>query len=171
MKICSKCGQEKKEEDFSIDTTKIDNLYSSCKLCRIKYYSKNRKRMINLHRQYEQSIKGKKTLKHYRETPQGYYSILKYNAKLRKINFDLTKEEYINWYNKQERRCIYCNITEDELKKKQNHYKRLTIDRKDNNKGYELDNIVLCCYRCNTIKGNSISYEKMIKIGEIIQNG
>ena len=32
--------------------------------------------------------------------------------------------------------------------------KRLTIDRLDNSRGYSLDNIVWCCYRCNAIKGD-----------------
>ena len=34
------------------------------------------------------------------------------------------------------------------------------MDRKDNNKGYEKDNVVPCCWRCNNGRGNLFSYEE-----------
>ena len=38
----------------------------------------------------------------------------------------------------------------------------------NNNLGYLLDNIVLCCNRCNTIKTSFFSYEEMKLVGKII---
>lgn len=43
------------------------------------------------------------------------------------------------------------------------------LDRKDNNKGYSLENCVVCCKDCNTIKSNKLSYAQMKKVGLIIQ--
>ena len=44
--------------------------------------------------------------------------------------------------------------------------RRLTVDRKDNDKGYSLDNMVLACHRCNSIKGDWFSYDEMKEIAE-----
>lgn len=42
------------------------------------------------------------------------------------------------------------------------------IDRIDNNKGYLLDNVVPCCYRCNQIKSDVLSYEEMLVVAEAL---
>ena len=39
---------------------------------------------------------------------------------------------------------------------------RLTLDRVDNTKGYELSNIVLACRRCNYMKGSWLTSEQML---------
>lgn len=36
------------------------------------------------------------------------------------------------------------------------------LDRIDNARGYHADNVVLCCYQCNTIKGRRLSYQQMM---------
>lgn len=46
--------------------------------------------------------------------------------------------------------------------------KRLTIDRKDNKIGYIIDNMVLCCFRCNSTKSDFFTFEEMLKIGKKI---
>lgn len=43
---------------------------------------------------------------------------------------------------------------------------RLTVDCKDNNAGYFLDNIVLSCANCNRIKGNTLTFEEMMYVGQ-----
>ena len=61
--------------------------------------------------------------------------------------------------------CEYCEITEELWLSK---YKRtLEIDRKNNDKGYGLDNITWACHRCNVIKNNLLSYQEMKEIGAI----
>jgi len=42
----------------------------------------------------------------------------------------------------------------------------MTIDRKDNNKGYTPDNVVPACFLCNKIKGNFFTEEEMLRIGK-----
>jgi len=68
----------------------------------------------------------------------------------RKIQWTLTDEEYARTLG--DGICHYC------------HEKILTggvgLDRKDNARGYEADNVVPCCYSCNFEKGSLISFEE-----------
>jgi hypothetical protein len=47
---------------------------------------------------------------------------------------------------------------------------RLTVDRKDNDKGYAPNNICIACLRCNDLKGDFFSHRDMLKIGKIIRH-
>jgi 5-methylcytosine-specific restriction endonuclease McrA len=91
------------------------------------------------------------------------------------IVITITKEEFIAWYNNQEQKCYYCDRTLGEIKRditeQKTHKNRLTIDRKDNNGGYSINNIALACRRCNEIKGNYFTENKMLEIGKILYGG
>lgn len=56
--------------------------------------------------------------------------------------------------------CGYCHrlLTADEV----------TLDRKDNSRGYTPDNVVPACRRCNVIKGEVLTYEQMTKVAAFI---
>lgn len=56
------------------------------------------------------------------------------------------------------RKCVYCGDTHN-----------IGLDRIDNTKGHEIDNVVPCCYECNVARGNNFSYEEMLIIGESIR--
>lgn len=188
-KICTKCKNEKPLNQFCKGNDK-DDLNYQCKKCqhefyKIYYQSIIRKEKICLicnneflpktNHQKCCSLKctlihNKNQRKKHRLSPKAIWSILKQNTKNKK--FQITKEKFINWYNKQEQKCYYCERTLEQVKndnKETNRYKtRLSIDRKDNNKGYKLNNIVLCCYRCNTIKGEYFTEQEMKQIGRTI---
>ena len=89
---------------------------------------------------------------------QGIYSTIRESAERRGIPFEISKEEFIQWFKENPQQCFYCGITAEEAQNMSDSMnskaKRLTIDRLDNRKGYSLDNIVWCCYRCNAIKGD-----------------
>ena len=111
---------------------------------------------------------------------KGIFQILKNNVRVhnerknsKKIKIVVIREDFIKWYDNQEKNCYYCSKTLAELKLnvKDPFYKnRLSIDRKDNDKDYELKNMVLACYRCNTIKGDYFTEQEMLEIGKIIKN-
>lgn len=44
------------------------------------------------------------------------------------------------------------------------------LDRTDNTKGYDKDNCVVCCGRCNFGKGNRYSYDEWFKMNECFRN-
>ena len=120
----------------------------------------------------EHKIYLKHYLRKYLLTANGIYSHLKYESKRRKIKILFTKKEFEHWYNKQEQICYYCARTVKEIindKKERINVKfRLSIDRKNNKKGYTINNIVLACYRCNCIKSEYFTAKEMLKIGKIL---
>lgn len=60
--------------------------------------------------------------------------------------------------------CHYCRTElNTDIRKKWRSF-----DRKDNNRGYERDNVVVCCNSCNTVKSDTFSYEQMVKLGQLI---
>jgi len=117
-------------------------------------------------------------LERYKKTPQYIYNFLKENSKRRSQPILLSRQEFVDWYNKQDKKCFYCGVLEKKMPevvrrsywKNRKLSKRLTIDRMDNKKGYAVDNIVLACPRCNGVKSDFFTVNEMKKIGkEIIQ--
>jgi hypothetical protein len=44
------------------------------------------------------------------------------------------------------------------------------LDRKDNYRPYDFDNLVVCCLRCNKSKNTHFTYEEWKSIGAVIRN-
>ena len=117
----------------------------------------------------------KKQLKNFRHNRSisGIFSHLKFSAKKRNIEFKILKDKFVIWYNNQQKICYYCGRSIEETKNdiglNSKNY-RLSIDRKNNTEGYELNNIVLACNRCNNIKGSYFSSDEMLIIAKEILN-
>lgn len=103
----------------------------------------------------------------YKHNPKYIYKIIKQNSRVRKRPFNLSQSDFIRWYNKQKRICVYCGIKESYIKTK--GFGRLTIDRKNNLLGYIIPNMVLACIICNDVKGKYLSSKEMKIIGKIIK--
>lgn len=93
------------------------------------------------------------------------YVTYKNAARRRNYVFSLTKDEfrYITG-----QKCYYCNIEPKQIcfgKRTNGAYIYNGIDRLDNEKGYEINNIVSCCGMCNAAKSNHSKeyFEKWIK--------
>lgn len=131
MKKCTKCKKEKESnlKNFYKDSRAKDGLSSSCKECggniRKKYFQENHSKILILKKQY-------------RKTPKSKYSRYKTSARVRKYYFELTLEEFSKLIYQ---RCYYCGSEEF-----------IGIDRKDNKKGYTVENSVSCCKECNFSK-------------------
>ena len=70
------------------------------------------------------------------------------NAKKRGIEFNITSEQFAQIVKQP---CHYC----DSYSIDRNPYSRGNgVDRKDSNRGYEIDNCVPCCATCNFVKNN-----------------
>jgi len=139
-----------------------------------KIWNKNHRKEINSRMKKYRKVHIEeihKSKKIYYQSIPGIWTMSKFGAKQRNIDFLITKEEFINWYNNQKQECYYCGRSLEELKQDNlGHDNRLSIDRKDNSKGYTLDNIVLACFRCNFTKSNYFTEQEMLKIGSIIRN-
>jgi hypothetical protein len=61
------------------------------------------------------------------------------DAKRRGVNFELSQEEFLSFNGKS---CEYCGSELDTIR----------LDRVDNNLGYLLENVVPCCFKCNSFK-------------------
>ena len=110
----------------------------------------------------------------YRQSPKGIFRCIKSSCDIKNNGrLQITQQEFIDWYNLQEQKCYYCNITtENWIKsgdKLANNFKRLTIERINNDIGYIIPNIKLVCYRCNTIKSDFFNHEEMLEISKIIK--
>lgn len=100
---------------------------------------------------------------------QGYLR----NAKKRNIEFNINFENFVEICIKE---CFYCGSAPRQLSKisKNGEFYYNGIDRLDNSKGYNKENIVTCCGICNRMKldlpfNNFINLIK--KINERIENG
>jgi hypothetical protein len=110
---------------------------------------------------------------YYEHTIKRVYITLRSNSKKGNRTFSLTFEDFEIWFINQEQKCHYCNRTLEQSKEDNkfiNKFTRLSVDRKDNIKGYDLKNMVLACYRCNSIKSDFFTYEEMLEIGKIISH-
>ena len=91
----------------------------------------------------------------YYRTSEGRYVTLKKDAKHRGINFFLTLDEYKEIYTDY---CGYCGSKV---------INAAGIDRLDNTKGYEKNNVIPCCKWCNYAKGTWSArafYEKCLLV-------
>lgn len=144
-----------------------------------EYYEKNK---IQIHvqqkeynKKYRLTIERKKSWYEYGLTPKHFFYTLRTNILRKGMVMGLTKEEFVDWYNKTEKICFYCGIPEQKLKdysifnifhKKNQHSVRLTIDRMDNTLSYELGNIVFACSPCNRVKNNILTANEMKEIAQ-----
>lgn len=105
-----------------------------------------------------------------------FFSVYRYGAKRRKIEFELTKEKFRELT---QMHCFYCGDTTEkkyishkaEHKKTNGHYTYISgIDRLDNTKGYTIENCVPCCFRCNRGKTTQTIQELIIWFTGISSN-
>lgn len=102
----------------------------------VKYKKKNKKELFK-----KRQIINKSPKRKYRDYNR--------SAKRRNIEFNLIFEEFMTFWQKP---CHYCGYD----------IKTIGLDRKDNDRGYILSNVVSCCYGCNSVKSNLFTYEEMI---------
>lgn len=55
--------------------------------------------------------------------------------------------------------CVYCGLPPSN---KSHGYRYSGLDRLDNTKGYRLSNVVPCCKRCNSVKGQHLTHAEML---------
>lgn len=173
-KKCAKCGNTfpLTAQNFYVCRSSKSGFHSSCKSCH-KLQRDKRRSDPNIMaedrlkaRQWAKANKDK--VRRYnakgRERPESRCSNI--IARARKIGVPhCDKSVLVAWLIAQPNTCHYCGIPEElvyEWSKGKNS--RLSVDKKDPNGGYLIDNMVMSCFRCNTAKSHTWTYEEFVSI-------
>ncbi len=136
-KICRKCNIEKPGKDFPKGRDS-NGLYYICKMCKIAYSKRLYRNKDPITRWVDSTL-----------------SDTRNRSKKRGITFNLTKEHLRNLFEQQKHKCIYCESQFDMNGTQKNHRQSPSIDRVDPNDDYLINNTVLACFRCNSIKNDA----------------
>ena len=154
-KICKICNLEQDISCFSPyygENRKDGKRRNVCRVC------KNEKQRKSIKNNPERREKLRLYLKEYYKIHKEIGKVKSYRtADKRKGRISITLEEYRNIL-KVTPFCYYCGET--------NRY-ILGLDRKDNSKGHEIENVVTCCEKCNHFL-TDIPYEAKILLKEAL---
>jgi len=152
-KICKKCGILKSTEEFSPyygEPRKVGITRNICKSCKSK---NNLERLKN---NESRKLKNKEYLKDYHKRNNHLGKLKAYRAvDKRKGRDSITLEEFMKLLNSNPE-CYYCGLKLRD---------QLGLDRKDNSKGHCLDNVVICCEKCNHLL-TDIPYEAKVLLSD-----
>lgn len=140
-KICPKCKCEKEIGDFYLNRRKNVHL-SWCKKC-----TKNR--AVDSRRALYHSDNVEDRLK------MTFYNLLVHAKFRKKIEFSITVDTLKNIYKSQNGKCYYTG-TPMKIKHPNDPQRDpfiISLDRIDSNRGYTPENVVLCCWGINSLKG------------------
>lgn len=127
-----------------------------------EYKNKNKKDILAKQAKWYQDNKERicQERKIQKRTIKGRFTTSKQQAKLRKIEFSLSFEEYSNIISNP---CAYCQYKLGEPVQTGSG-----IDRMDNNIGYVDGNCISCCFFCNKVKNDMLTYQEMIDVAKLI---
>jgi hypothetical protein len=170
-KKCRKCTFDKPLNEFYKSKRNKDGCRTNCKECENKA---NREREVNYsgyRKEYRQTEVYKEIKRTYylnnkdkilsenalwRQTFKGRLLSYKRSAKKREIDWLLTDEEFLSFWNLS---CEYCGDKIDTI----------GIDRIDNTQGYHIGNCKPCCSVCNKMKMDLTQTEFLNKIKQILE--
>lgn len=121
------------QDNFDIDNDDLRFLDSKRRYAR-RHYHKHKKEII--------------------ATPEYKYKLLQKHSKKRKMDLAITKKEYLKFL-EDNPKCYYCSNVFPCTR-----LGGYQLDRIDNSKGYYLNNIVRCCFTCNTMRNNHYSVDE-----------
>lgn len=168
MKICTKCKEFKEDNLFFKSSRNKSGLASWCKVCteenKQKWRKNNRKKYLESMKAYNELVmndpeklaKRRSSGRKAGRRPNGRYTSIKFKARDRGYEFNLTKGEFMTFWGQD---CHYCG----------DHIEGIGIDRVDNDKGYELSNCVPCCGDCNKMKMTKTIPEFIQKCKKILK--
>ena len=90
--------------------------------------------------------------------------------------------DFYKWYLSKDKKCVYCDITEQEIKQLlasgrlktkriATRGKKLELDRKEPDLPYDdLDNLVFACYWCNNAKTDTFTSVEFKQVGEVFKS-
>ena len=106
---------------------------------------------------YNKSDSQKANLHRYHKTPKGRWQAYINSAKNRGIDFSLSFDQFMTFWQKP---CHYCN----------DPIATVGLDRRDGQQGYTLGNVVPCCRTCNTGKMSLNSAEYIAHCLKVVKH-
>lgn len=94
------------------------------------------------------------------------FEVIKQNSKHRKQECLLTFEQFLTFTKVDQ--CHYCHAPVRWVKFERKAY---NLDRKNSDKGYSIENCVVCCQRCNFAKSNRYTYEEWFEMNRCFREG
>lgn len=137
-KFCKMCGEFKP----------IDEFYESQKVLLCKFHVKEVGKKNKKKYRENSDNKEKERLKYEERKIRLWANFLINHSKKRNCENTLTVKDVLEIYSNQQGLCYWFKIPmKPSLIKK--HPQQPSLDRLDRNKGYTVDNVVLCCYAAN----------------------
>lgn len=130
-----------------------------------------RHREISSHRLERSKSKGCLSCQKQKRPFESMYNTLKTATLEREMDFELTYEEFVNFT--ETRTCHYCEAEIVWVRfgtGEKTGTSPYNLDRKNNDKGYIMSNLVVCCKFCNRIKSSYFSYEEMLELGKTVRD-
>lgn len=144
--LCSLCGNYK-----NIITTQLIGKKVRAKSCGCYQKTLGQRARLDKKKKKEEKILNRENNK-FNAGFNRVFRNYKRNAKVKKLDFSLEKEDF---YNLTKSKCYYCDsgLINISIEKGQySDYVYNGIDRVDNSKGYTRENCVPCCKICNQAK-------------------
>lgn len=169
--ICNSCGSKNVEyKTRSLCRSCYNKLQHKglikkipCKIAECDKFSSNRTTgLCQKHHstfRYQTNTKFRLRVKEKSKEFKYLFRSLKFQAKTRGIDFNLTLEQFSEI--RTGTSCFYCGYSLPE--------QGGGLDRINSNKGYQIGNVIPCCTGCNMFKGNMISYDEMNQIIPLLQ--
>jgi len=122
---------------------------------RYKHGKSNTQEYVNKHKRIQQA----------KDDPRFVFSRLKTHIKRKNATIEWEKDDFIKWYNSQEKICTYCEKkVVRHVGKTGPQHDSISIDRKNHNGPYSESNCVICCMKCNIVKSNALTFDQMKNI-------
>jgi hypothetical protein len=154
-RTCTKCKNEIELSNFRVSNNKWKSINSRCNQCENKRQQEWRDKNRNKHRKYDRELKQLYKTKYPFQTRLHNIrrSAIQHARNLNNLPMKITKAFIEELYNKQDGKCYYTGLKmkiQSELNK---DLMIMSLDRIDSSKGYVEDNVVLCCWGINLLKG------------------
>jgi hypothetical protein len=146
MKKCSRCGEEKFQEEFHCNRSNPDGLCRWCKTCNCNYAASLDKEVLRARRQRR------------RAADRGYRHEIRMNARRRALDCGVPFNLTLDTTPLPPAACPCCGR---KLDRKGSWDCQPSLDRIFPEKGYTQGNIHWLCRRCNVIKTNASPEELM----------
>lgn len=135
MKTCFKCKETKEVSLFFKHCQTSDGYHSWCKICCNEGNIKSKAKVYS-------TIEGRAKI---------FLQSCKRSAAKRNQAFELTVEDVVSFWNKQNKVCAYSGV---EMTLETGKLNTVSIERIDSSVGYTKENTVLVCYIVNRMKSD-----------------